>query len=99
MVLIKDRRSPTIIVTRNIVKFINYEDSPSVKALREYNNHKNRWKKIILEAKLSPEFIDKKAPDPLVCVIREYDLTKRVCRVILKRLSGKQDPERRKPIL
>ncbi len=89
----------TVVVTSRIVKYINYTDSQTIKALRDYNKQKKRWNRIVLEARLSPEFIDRKAPDPLVNVIREYDFTRNICRVIMKRKSGKCDQEKRIQLL
>jgi hypothetical protein len=87
-----------VVITSQISKYINYTDSLSINMLRDYNKYKKRWNKIVLEVRVDAKYINNKAPDPLVCIVREYDYSKKVCKVNMKRKSGKSDPEKRIPI-
>lgn len=87
------------VMAKSLAKYINYSDSRSIKALIDYNKHKKRWDKIILDVRLSPDFYNPKAPDPLVQIISEYDFTRKTRRVNYKHKSGSFDPEKRSNLL
>lgn len=77
-----------IVVTSNVNKRVNYENSKTINELKNYNRFNKKWNKIVLEFRLNKKTSSSSVNNMLVKVEHEYDFIRRTYKIISTYRNG-----------
>ncbi len=89
-----DNKDPNIarvvVITSNINKFVEYENSKTVNALKDYNRFNKKWNKIVLDVRLNKKQIGSSGNSKIIKVEHEYDFSRRTYKIISTYNNGRK---------